>query len=252
MYKSHPDTLFIGQKINYLPSCHSTNDIVAMYLREDEPEGLVVITDEQTAGRGQRGNQWLARKGENLTFSTLLRPTFLRTDEQFQLSRAVSLAVYDLLSQYCPVKIKWPNDLYYNDKKLGGILIENTLMGSTITGSVIGIGLNINQSALEVPTATSLHQITGRYYALESLLMQFCQYLEGRYMQLRKEGDDRQRQEYLDYLYRYQEWHPYRDAKGQLFHALLTDVADNGQLMLQKADATFQYFDIKEVSFVIS
>ncbi|WP_236612907.1 biotin--[acetyl-CoA-carboxylase] ligase [Cesiribacter andamanensis] len=130
MYNSPADTLFIGSSIIYLPECHSTNT-AALHLLENEslPEGAVLITDKQTAGRGQRGNNWEASPGQNLTFSVVLRPRFLPIRDQFLLTISISLAIYDLLTdlQVPALSIKWPNDLYCGTKKIGGILIESSL-----------------------------------------------------------------------------------------------------------------------------
>ena len=159
MYKIQPNTLFTGKIIKYLPTCHSTNDIAAEMIQSQEVfEGTIIITDHQTTGRGQRGNSWEAAIGQNLTLSLILKPTFLRASDQFQLNVAVSLGVHEFLSQYLPegLTIKWSNDIYHYDKKLGGILIENTLQGYNIGYSVIGIGLNINQKQFENIRGTSL------------------------------------------------------------------------------------------------
>ena len=147
LYKIYPKTLFCGQIRQYLPSCQSTNDEAsALLVKDNAPEGLVVVTDNQMAGRGQRGNVWLAQPGQNLTFSLILKPSFLTATEQFWLNIAVSLGVYDALQPLIGVKlrVKWPNDMYAGSKKLGGMLIENTLHGYHIAASVVGIGLNIN------------------------------------------------------------------------------------------------------------
>ncbi|PQA58836.1 biotin--[acetyl-CoA-carboxylase] ligase [Siphonobacter curvatus] len=251
MYKSYPKTDFLGQKIIYLPSCHSTNDLAADYLREEAPEGLLIITDEQTAGRGQRGSSWIANVGENLTFSFILKPTFLQAPQQFRLSIAVALGVHDFLAQLLGegVRIKWPNDLYYRDQKLTGILIENSLMGSTLTGAVVGIGVNINQLQFSVPTATSVRQITGREFHLENLLSQLCMTLETRYLQLKNGDYLHQRQEYLDRLYRYQTWHTYQDTTGNVFAGKISGIADNGQLEVE-TESGIRYFGLKEIIFL--
>ena len=164
MYKIYPKTLFVGQNIIYLPTCQSTNDETLQFLADGTAyEGDMVVTDGQTQGRGQRGNQWIAQSGQNLTFSLVLQPTFLLASEQFWLNMAVSLAVYDSLSPFIPagLRIKWPNDIYVNDRKMGGILIENALQGYNLAHSVVGIGLNINQTQLGYPTATSLLRKLG-------------------------------------------------------------------------------------------
>ncbi len=251
MYKSYPKTQFIGQKIIYLPSCHSTNDLAAESLRHNDPEGTLYVTDEQTAGRGQRGNEWKANTGENLTFSFIVHPDFLKATEQFRLSIAISLGIHDFLTDvlHDQVNIKWPNDLYYSDQKLGGILIENSLSGAMLTGSVVGIGLNINQFVFPIVTATSLRQITGREYSLESLLEQLCIRLEERYLQLKNGAYIHQKEQYLKRLYRFEEWHRFQDSTGKIFNGQITGVAEFGQLEVT-TETGLRYFDIKEISFV--
>ncbi|HZX59878.1 MAG TPA: biotin--[acetyl-CoA-carboxylase] ligase, partial [Mucilaginibacter sp.] len=113
------------------------------------PDGTVIMADDQHAGRGQQNNRWHSEPGKNLTFSLLLRPSFLSVTRQFDLTRAVSMGIIEALRPFLgeKLKIKWPNDIYYEDRKMGGILIENTLQSNQIKNSVIGIGLNINQEA---------------------------------------------------------------------------------------------------------
>ena len=128
MYKIPAKTLFMGQKLIYVPECHSTNSSLSDLINHaDLPEGLVLITDNQTKGRGQRGNNWDSLPGENLTFSILLKPKFLATRDQFQLNMAIAIGIADgvrqLMSQQ--VSLKWPNDIMIDGKKVGGILIEN-------------------------------------------------------------------------------------------------------------------------------
>jgi BirA family biotin operon repressor/biotin-[acetyl-CoA-carboxylase] ligase len=147
-----PKTLFTGQQLVWLPTCPSTNsEAQSLIVQNRASEGCTVITDFQTAGRGQRGNQWVAAPAENLMLSVVWQPTFLAATEQFRLSQAVALAVHDwataLLGPDPKLKVKWPNDLYYGNQKLGGLLIENSLSGTKIQYSIIGIGLNINQQA---------------------------------------------------------------------------------------------------------
>ena len=130
------------------------------------PEGYIAYTDTQRAGRGQRGNSWESQPGKNLTFSLLLRPEHIPANQQFLLSQAVSLAATDVLNRYASgFSIKWPNDIYWEDKKIAGILIENVLSGSTFARSIVGIGLNINQERFisDAPNPVSLFQITGHF-----------------------------------------------------------------------------------------
>ena len=127
----------MGQKLIYVPECHSTNSLLnELNDHQELPEGTVLVTDHQTAGRGQRGNVWEAAQGMNLTFSILLRPKFLEAKDQFRLNMAVSLAIANSL-QSClsqGIKLKWPNDILVDGKKIGGVLIESQLQGSSQIG----------------------------------------------------------------------------------------------------------------------
>ena len=163
-------------------------------------EGGVVITDEQTAGKGQRGNSWEATPGQNLTFSVLFKPAFLPLSSQFYLNILSSLAIADTLNGYSPegLAIKWPNDIYIGQAKLGGILIENTLRGQMIEHSIIGIGLNINQKTFSSPKASSLALICGREFVLEQILAELLAHLESRYLQLKTNLYNRLKADYMD------------------------------------------------------
>lgn len=254
MYKIYPKTLFVGQKIVYLPSCQSTNDEAALLLsQEDVPEGTIVVTDQQTQGRGQRGNQWEAQPGQNLTCSLVVRPTFLTAAEQFWLNMAVSLAIQDTLSPLLAssgLTIKWPNDVYVHDRKLGGVLIENTLQGYVLGHSIIGIGLNVNQAIFNVPTATSLllESPAPDGYSLSGLLTSLAENLEKRYLQLRAGHRNVLRATYLQHLYRYQQPHTYL-ADDQPFTGIITDLDPTGRLGIL-TDGVMRYFAFKEVVFM--
>ena len=229
-----PKTLFTGQQLVWLPACASTNsEAQALILQNRASEGCTVITDFQTAGRGQRGNQWQGAPAENLMLSVVWQPTFLAATEQFRLSQAVALGVHDwaatLLGPDPQLKVKWPNDLYYGSQKLGGILIENSLSGPKIQYSVIGIGLNINQQALTLPTATSFTLLTGRAYDRAALAARLLECLERRYLQLRAGQVGTLRRDYLQVLYRYQEIHPFI-IDGQMVSGQIVGVEDDGRL----------------------
>ncbi|GAB3991758.1 biotin--[acetyl-CoA-carboxylase] ligase [Spirosoma daeguense] len=253
MYKIYPKTLFVGQIIQYLPSCQSTNDEAsALIARTDPVEGTLVITDNQTAGRGQRGNQWIAASGQNLTSSLILKPSFLRATEQFWLNIAISLGIYDALQPLLgdQLRIKWPNDVYVGTKKLGGILIENTLHGANIAWSVVGMGLNINQIEMSYATATSLQLESPlpNGYDLPGLLGMLCESLEQRYLQLRSGQRELLKTNYLQILYRYQEEHLF-ESQGQFFIGTITGIDAMGQLAVLENSVT-RYFGFKEISFV--
>lgn len=259
MYKIYPKTLFIGQKVQYLPSCQSTNDEAAESIATaGAEEGFVVITDNQTAGRGQRGNQWIAEAAQNLTFSVVLRPAFLAASEQFWLNMAVSLGITDALEPLAGpgLRIKWPNDIYVDNRKLGGVLIENTVQGYALSWSVIGIGLNINQTAFAYPTATSLQVRFPKPggYDLLALLTTILECIERRYLKLRageRSSGNRNliRAAYLQRLFRYRESHFFR-ADGVMFRGIIIGVDATGRLAIQ-VDSEVRHFGFKEVEFVI-
>ena len=247
-----PQTLFTGQQLIWLPACGSTNAEAQHLLGENRAsEGCTVVTDHQTAGRGQRGNRWEAAGGENLTLSVVWFPTFLDAGQQFLLSQAVALAVHDwaaaLLGPSSALRVKWPNDLYYGPQKLGGILIENALSGQQIQHSVVGIGLNVNQLGFEVPTATSLAGLTGRAYDLGPLAAHLLECLERRYLQLRAGRVGALRQTYLQALYRYRELHTYEVA-GQRVSGQIVGVGEDGRLAVE-IGGSVRWFGLQEIRY---
>lgn len=204
-----------------------------MIVQNRASEGCTVMTDFQSAGRGQRGNHWQAAPAENLMLSVVWHPTFLAATEQFRLSQAVALGVHDwaatLLGPDPRLKLKWPNDLYYGSQKLGGILIENSLNGPKIQHSIVGIGLNVNQQELALPTATSFSRLTGRAYDRAALAARLLECLERRYLQLRAGQVGALRRDYLQALYRYQEVHPFI-VDGRTVSGQIVGVEDDGRL----------------------
>jgi BirA family biotin operon repressor/biotin-[acetyl-CoA-carboxylase] ligase len=249
-----PQTLFTGRQVVSLPECASTNsEAQDLIHRNRATDGCVVITDKQTAGRGQRGNRWEAAPGENLTMSVVWRPTFLPAPDQFLLSQAVALAVHDwlvtLLGPDPALRVKWPNDIFFGNRKLGGILIENTLSGTMIQHSVVGIGININQQEFGMATAASLASLTGRAYSLETLASRLLEHLERRYLQLRAGRLAPIRHDYRQVLYRYQRPHTY-EVEGRQVIGEITDVDEAGRLAVL-ISGQVRYFDLKEIRYVI-
>lgn len=249
MYKNPANTLFVGKNLIFMTSCHSTNQVAYDRIGSDPvPEGTIFITSNQTAGRGQMGNTWEAEPGKNLTLSLVLRPSFLEASRQFMLNMAISLGISDWLMTWSDdFRIKWPNDLFHKDRKMGGILIQNMLRGSSLGDSIAGIGLNINQNQFSVQTATSLTEITGETFALPALLEPLCICLEQRYLQLRGGGKGLH-DEYLNRLYRAGEEHLFHD--GQYFRGTIQDVEPDGRLIIRTPSGRRSY-GFKEVSYVI-
>jgi len=248
-------TLFVGQNLIKLSAVDSTNNFLKNLVSKSEPlpEGTVIMADDQFAGRGQQDNTWYAEPGKNLTFSILLKPTFLPIHQQFLLNMAISVAINKALATYIPagIKIKWPNDIYYFDKKIGGILIENVIAGSAIKTAVIGIGLNVNQQRFNADLtkrATSLAQILQQDVSLSKLLNEICSYTESWYLQLKAGRYTNLKENYVDRLYQINELAKYKH-NGEVFEAEIIDVTDNGLLQMQK-DHNLVTFNFKEVEFL--
>lgn len=247
MLKLQPKSLFVGQNQVYLPHCHSTND-VASGLSQNSifTDGTVVITDYQTRGRGQRGTAWEGEPGKNLMMSLLLDTSFLNASRQFDLSICTALAAGGALRSTGLVnaRIKWPNDLYAGSRKVGGILIENTLREGRLRSSVVGIGLNIHQNAFGNPRASSL-ELEGCVTDRDTLAERVCEHFEYFYIRLR--GGEDLREEYLSMLFGLNEEREYvfQDVR---FTGIIRGVSENGELVVE-SELPKKKFDIKEISF---
>ncbi|MCU0397066.1 MAG: biotin--[acetyl-CoA-carboxylase] ligase [Cyclobacteriaceae bacterium] len=189
MYKIPANTLFMGQHLVFVPECHSTNNVLQQLIQQKGlTDGMVVITDNQTEGRGQRGNTWESEPGKNLTLSLALHPKFLLARDQFLLNAFASLAVRDCITRFIPaisVQIKWPNDIMLHGKKTCGILIENQIRDQFIQQAIVGIGLNVNQVSFSFPWATSLAMTAKQFFMLDSVFSALMECLEVRYLQLK-------------------------------------------------------------------
>jgi BirA family biotin operon repressor/biotin-[acetyl-CoA-carboxylase] ligase len=240
----------------HLKETASTNEYLKQLLEKEElDEGTVVVADFQTAGRGQAHNSWESQAGKNLLFSLLLRPDFLEAEDFFAITEVVSLAVHEVLSVYLKDKanlsIKWANDIYWKDKKIAGILIENSLLGNKIISSVIGIGLNVNQDEFtsDAPNPISMKDITGTQYALNEVLQKIQLAILRYYIVLMEDGFDAIHRRYLAVLYRREGFHNY-EADGKTFSAVLVDVAKSGELKLEDKHFKQMTFAFKEIKFV--
>lgn len=220
----------------------------------DLPEGYVVRTDFQTKGKGQGTNRWESAKGKNLLFSLLLRPVQIPIEEQFLVSQFVSLGIIDSLRNLAPEQakgfsIKWPNDIYWYDKKIAGILIENTWQGRKIATSVIGTGLNVNQKQFNsnAPNPVSLLQIFGYKFNRKALLNVIFKAIEGYYLHLDKEVI---RSNYHQSLFRKDGFYCYRTG-NRIFDAEIMEVASDGRLILKEKTGEISGYYFKEVEFVL-
>ncbi|MBR2026501.1 MAG: biotin--[Alistipes sp.] len=250
--------------IHHLDITASTNDDAR---DEKYREGDVVWADFQTAGRGQRGHEWHSRKGENLTFSLVLEPTFMPIAEQFSVSEVVALSLVDMLADYgIEARVKWTNDIYVGDRKLVGILIEHSLAPTTLRRTIVGVGINVNQREfdLSIPNPVSMAQLLDRQLDAEEILQCFLKHLQENYELLRKiknsqlstlnsqlNSDDALHQRYNSLLYRLNEYHTYALPSGERFRAKIVGTAPNGALCLENEQGKIKEYLFKEVEFVI-
>jgi len=246
------ETLFIGKNWLKFDEISSTNDWLMEQLSIQKlTEGTVVFALHQINGKGQRGASWSTQDSKSLTFSVLLKPSFLSIAKAFDLSICVALAIHDCLNELRPgFHIKWPNDIYFNDKKIVGILIENQMSKSSYQNAVVGVGLNVNQDEFEdLPKAISLKQILGIELPLAKVLERLCETMEVRYLQLRANKYESLKSEYLSKLYWFEESHFFK-IKNELIQAKIVDVLRNGRLQVKLSTGELHDFDIKEIELV--
>ena len=237
---------------HFVKQTPSTNTLLWDMIRENDlPEGFLVYTDFQTVGKGQTGNSWESESGKNLLFSMVLYPQQVKPDKQFLISQLVSVALKRTLDKYTDdITIKWPNDIYWKDKKLGGILIENSLQGSKIKFSVVGIGLNVNQTVFvsDAPNPVSLRQIIGKHQARQPLLKSIYRNIMDLYNELNYNTIQK---EYAEMLYQKDGFHSF-SADNETFQARIFAVYPDGKLELETANGEYRSFYFKEVSFVVN
>ncbi|MEL6606717.1 MAG: biotin--[acetyl-CoA-carboxylase] ligase [Bacteroidota bacterium] len=245
-------TQFIGHHIIHEATCASTNTLAAQRLHEEAlPAGTVVIADHQYQGRGQRGHSWYSEPYKNLTFSVVIYPTFLAASQSFFLNIITTLALRQVLAAYVSndLTIKWPNDLYFQDQKLSGILIESTVEQQHLKASVIGIGLNVNQTHFDVKGSTSLACICGRSFDLQLILAELLEALERNYSQLKTQGVEQLKSAYLEHMYWIGEPHTFQDATHR-FQGAIKGIDATGRLAIELPKGNVRHYDVKEVTFV--
>ena len=245
-------------KVIRLDEVDSTNRWLRDYVPSDEETVSICTAEFQTDGQGCGGNSWESERGKNLLFSVLIHPSDIAANEQFQISMATALAICDALRDFGigDTRVKWPNDIYWRDRKLCGMLIENRLSGNVIRDSIVGIGLNVNQTdfrfplaagydAQTDPTPVSMRQILGREIDREAVLRSIVGHLK-----ICSCMTDFTRMRYNALLYRRDgQQHPFRDSNGE-FMAEILEVGQNGSLLLKKANGKALAYAFKEVAFV--
>jgi len=234
----------------------STNEYAMNLLSKSKPsEGTVISTRHQSAGRGQYGSNWHSESGKAITLSVIFHPLFLNIREQFDLNIAIALGVYDCLRENCRIvdlSVKWPNDVYVGNRKLGGILIQNTISKGKITASVVGIGLNLNQHRFpnNLPNPTSILLESGVEYDRDELINQLCSYLESYYLLLKAGKIDQLRERYYKALYNFQMPAQYERADGSQFTGVITGIRREGHLCVKNETGVVEMFDFKEIKLL--
>ncbi len=244
----------------YIATVNSTNDYLRLH-----PDIVTLRTDFQTSGRGQAGNHWESEPGKNLLFSTRLKEIGLAATDQWFINMLVAVALYETLNTKLStlnstLTIKWPNDLYYGDKKLAGVLIENTLLGTRIADSIIGIGLNLNQTEWhsDAPNPISLKQITGEDYDPDEMMNIFLTTLAQLMPNM-----NRIRSDYMQHLYRQEGFYWWEEREvstmptmngqrtEQSFEAQIVDITSQGELVLQTHNQDIKTYHFKQIKYIL-
>ncbi|MCB0476875.1 MAG: biotin--[acetyl-CoA-carboxylase] ligase [Crocinitomicaceae bacterium] len=245
----NPETLFIGQHIIHLSDVDSTNNFAAKLVKQTKViSGTAILAENQSAGRGQSGNVWISNPGENLTFSLVLQPK-LEAKNQFLISKIICLALIETLqSLKIEARIKWPNDILIRNKKIAGILIENTLKGKQIDNSIIGIGFNVNQAFGGDSNATSIMLETGKLNELKSILFLLFQKIETWYFQLEQSKTFLIDEAYEKVLFGLGEKRNYF-KNDQSFSGTIIGVNEIGQLKIQSETGRIELYNNQEIKF---
>lgn len=247
-------------KRHRLQTVHSTNSFLRELNGGDASFDMELATTEfQTAGRGQKGNSWESEKSKNLLFSILLHPVYVQPSKQFCISEAIALAVVKSLKEIVAdelvakdFSVKWPNDIYWKNKKIAGILIENELFGSTIRDCIVGVGININQQNFisDAPNPVSLYNILGVITNVEEVLDTIIKQFVANVSMIENGQTALLHNEYMDSLFRRKGIYPYRDADSE-FMAAIKDVREDGRLILTDSDDKERIYEFKEVAVVL-
>lgn len=250
------NTLFIGKVLLHQEELPSTNTYAQELIAKSKPiEGTVISTFRQPQGRGQVGSKWESEPDKNLTLSVILYPTFLPPLQNFALNKAIALAVRHFIAELLPdqsVTVKWPNDIYVGTRKICGILIQNSLNRHALASSIVGIGINVNQTIFskDIPNPSSLQLENGKEYDLSSLIPRLCWHLEVMYLRLKSGHFAILDAEYLAHLYRYQAPTVFKRINGTVFLGKISGISGSGQLMVTHEEGGEEAFDLKEISIV--
>lgn len=249
------DTLFIGKSFIDLPIIASTNAYAQQLINNSQPaDGTIISTFNQSEGKGYQNNVWLSEPDKNLSFSIILYPKAILAHQQFFLNIAVSVAIAEVLANSLDkdVLLKWPNDIYYLNKKLGGVLIENSIVGKSISSSVIGIGINVNQIEFQnnLPNPTSLKRINDKAYNLYQLLNDIVKAIESKYLMLQSGKLSELSTQYKSLIYAFNVAHKFK-SNQEVFSGKIKGVDDFGRLQIESNGVVKQYH-YKEIEYVFN
>jgi len=238
-----------------LDAIDSTNSYLRQIAKkEDLGKWVVVTADYQSKGRGQKGAVWQSERGKNMICSILVQLQSVKARDQFLLNCAVSLGIFNALIKYNlpKLKIKWPNDIMAVSKKLGGILIENTLMGDEINQTIIGIGINVNQNSFsrDLPFAVSVKQLTGKELDRDILLQEIIDSIRHQFELIFKRKYDELWQAYDQHLFRKNKAHMFEDKAGQRFMGVIKGVSQKGLLLVENQQEVVTAYNFKEISYL--
>jgi BirA family biotin operon repressor/biotin-[acetyl-CoA-carboxylase] ligase len=244
--------------IIWLESTDSTNK-EALRRFGELTDFTILAAEYQTEGRGQKGTSWESAKGTNLTFSLVLKPEMIKAENQFIISQIAAVGVFEYLkSKGIEAKIKWPNDIYINNKKVAGILIENTIEGDSLSGSIVGIGLNLNQNKFEsnAPNPVSVKMVTGENYDLKEEMEKLAFFLYDLYIPFKNFSwgsiSEKISSMYHRNLYRYEELHKFQETpSGEIFEGRIIGTDKNACLQIEKLDGTVSSYAFKEIKYII-
>ena len=246
--------MFIGEPLRIFETVDSTNEQAKRALAKNKPtEGTAIFAWHQSQGKGQIGNSWFGEPKKNIAVSLILYPGFLAVADQFLLNISISLAVEKFVSNCLEIKtnIKWPNDIYFQNKKLGGILIENILSGKKIQSSIVGIGLNVNQIDFpkEIPNPTSFARIGKKEFSPLEILKELFYSIESEYLKLKAGKQELSKKEYLENLYNVNEPAIFIFENNKI-QGVIKEIDRFGKLGIE-IEGQLQFFDFKEIELVL-
>lgn len=254
---THEHLAEVDSTMNYLRKTENDLQKIEAGLRKGESveSGFKLVTvDFQTAGRGQRGTSWEADNAQNLLFGFRFRPERVRPEDQFLLSECLALAVAAALTKYCgaDIRIKWPNDIYYKDRKICGMLLEHDICETGILSTITGVGINVNQRSFssDAPNPVSVYQVLNKEVDRAAVLRNVLKNFVRNYEMWRTGGDEKLQHDYFKSLYRSDGYYPYADAEG-VFRARILRVGSDGVLHLEDEAGKRREYVFKEVKFIL-